>query len=119
MKESLTGMVSQHEKHTTPEEMQKLSHLQPALALVTYIQAHDLGMDHSIILKRHDTVAGDIKKNAMAEWSHGDDDLFRAYYLSGPAQKGEALSIDPSDKEACIKFLEKLKDFKRQLSQPS
>ncbi len=62
------------------EELKAFLSMQNALALVAYVNSHNLGIHPMSFLKRKDEVACSIRHDAGMEWAAMRADRFRAYW---------------------------------------
>ena len=84
------------------EELKAFLLMHNALALVWYVNSHDLGIHPMSFLKRRDEVACSIRHDAGMEWASSRADRFRAYW---EANRDSLLAITAIDEGACTALL--------------
>ena len=100
-------------------EMKAFQKVQSTLALVAYVEEHDLAINPATFLRRDDAVAHKIRHDAAAEWtsSHPDAspslaELFRQYWQS---HREEILTVDMNEQSACSALITKIHGIAQQM----
>lgn len=86
------------------EELKAFLTMQNALALIWYVNSHDLGIHPMSFLKRKDEVACSIRHDAGMEWAASRANRFRVYW---EANRDSLLAMSDADEGVYTALLEK------------